>query len=169
MESCATLLSQHLKKNLFNLFASWCGPLSKPLGIISTTGSNLEEEKLQFSSLQVILFMHIVWNTHTYFLSFKAMSALLCCGPIFESQYLLEDGVLYKWLDSLLISKDEKVLCLFNFMNEANEIRIRIRSILDITMILYACKIAAIALLYKKKVIIEFSIIIVCLIYSRID
>lgn len=37
------------------------------------------------------------------------MSALLCCGPIFESQYLLDDGILYKWLDSLLTSKDEKV------------------------------------------------------------
>ncbi|KAL5290083.1 FRY family protein [Megaselia abdita] len=90
LESCATLLSRDLKKNLFNLFASWCGPLSKPLGIFSNTGTNMDEEKLQFSSLQ-------------------AMSALLCCGPIFESQYLLDDGILYKWLDSLLTSKDEKV------------------------------------------------------------
>lgn len=44
------------------------------------------------------------------------MSALLCCGPIFDSKYLADDGVLYKWLDSLLSSKDEKVkLCKFYF------------------------------------------------------
>lgn len=37
------------------------------------------------------------------------MSALLCCGPCFDSQYLTEDGLIYPWLDSLLISMDEKV------------------------------------------------------------
>lgn len=37
------------------------------------------------------------------------MSALLCCGPCFDGQYLTEDGLIYPWLDSLLISRDDKV------------------------------------------------------------
>lgn len=39
----------------------------------------------------------------------QAMSALLCCGPCFDSQYLTEDGLIYPWLDTLLISTDDKV------------------------------------------------------------
>lgn len=89
MESRATLLSNDLKRHLFNLFASWSGQTSKPLGFSHTglTGTNtssgatnttntnnsnslgigttasgtntslgsiqIEEEKLQFSALQV--------------------------------------------------------------------------------------------------------------------
>ncbi|XP_055323770.1 protein furry isoform X11 [Sitodiplosis mosellana] len=127
LESRATLLSNDLKRHLFNLFASWSGPTAKPLGFshagfsgansnggASTAGANssnnsvgisgtiasgtsislgsisVEEEKLQFSALQ-------------------AMSALLCCGPCFDPQYLTEEGLIYPWLDSLLISMDEKV------------------------------------------------------------
>jgi len=52
VESCATLLSRVLKRNLFNLFAAWCGSFSKPLGITVQIGQTLEEEKLQFSALQ---------------------------------------------------------------------------------------------------------------------
>lgn len=55
MESCGTLLSRDLKRNLFNLFATWCGNFSKPLGIISHINQNAEEEKLQFSALQVCI------------------------------------------------------------------------------------------------------------------
>lgn len=33
VESCATLLSNDLKRHLFNLFASWSGPTAKPLGV----------------------------------------------------------------------------------------------------------------------------------------
>lgn len=40
------------------------------------------------------------------------MSALLCCGHIFYTPYLSDDGIIYKWLDMLLISKDNKV-CIF--------------------------------------------------------
>lgn len=32
VENCTTLLSKELKRNLFNLFASWSGPTAKPLG-----------------------------------------------------------------------------------------------------------------------------------------
>lgn len=39
----------------------------------------------------------------------QAMSALLCCGPCFDPQYLTEDGLIYPWLDTLLISTDDKV------------------------------------------------------------
>lgn len=52
VEICATLLSRDLKRNLFNLFATWCGPYSKPLGIASAA---MEEDKLQFSALNVLI------------------------------------------------------------------------------------------------------------------
>ncbi|XP_055383655.1 protein furry isoform X2 [Condylostylus longicornis] len=90
LESCVTLLSRDIKRNLFNLFATWSGNFSKPLGISSQIGNTTEEEKLQFSALQ-------------------AMSALLCCGPIFNSNHLSEDGIIYKWLDLLLTSREEKI------------------------------------------------------------
>ncbi|XP_059216177.1 protein furry isoform X3 [Stomoxys calcitrans] len=90
LDSCATLLTRDLKRNLFNLFATWCGSFSKPLGIASQIGQTQEEEKLQFSALQ-------------------AMSALLCCGHVFYTPYLSDDGIIYKWLDMLLASKDEKI------------------------------------------------------------
>lgn len=39
----------------------------------------------------------------------RATSALLTCGPCFDSQALSEDGFLYQWLDAMLGSKDNKV------------------------------------------------------------
>ncbi|KAH8406857.1 hypothetical protein KR222_008787, partial [Zaprionus bogoriensis] len=105
LESCATLLSRDLKRNLFNLFATWCGSFSKPLGISSQIGQTLEEEKLQFSALQAI-----VWSlTPLPLFPLQAMSALLCCGHIFYTPHLQDDGIIYKWLDMLLTSKDEKI------------------------------------------------------------
>lgn len=100
VESRTTLLSNDLKRHLFNLFASWSGPTAKPLGfshagyagtmasgaLSGTAGTNLtnsigigttasgtnislgsipvEEEKLQFSALQVsfICIFHILFN-----------------------------------------------------------------------------------------------------------
>ncbi|CAO1322409.1 unnamed protein product [Diamesa hyperborea] len=92
LEACSTLLSRDLKRNLFNLFASWCGQYAKPLGVASAavTNNNSEEEKLQFSALQ-------------------AMVALLCCGSCFDTQNLAEDGNIYLWLDMLLGSNDDKI------------------------------------------------------------
>lgn len=56
METCNTLLSRDLKRNLFNLFTSWCGQYAKPLGVSSNiTSTNPDEEKLQFSALQVVI------------------------------------------------------------------------------------------------------------------
>lgn len=44
------------------------------------------------------------------------MCALLCCGPCFDSTYLLtEDGIIYRWLDALLTSRDDKVSFIFRF------------------------------------------------------
>ncbi|XP_070490077.1 protein furry isoform X3 [Chironomus tepperi] len=91
LETCNTLLSRDLKRNLFNLFTSWCGQYAKPLGVSSNIiSTNPDEEKLQFSALQ-------------------AMSALLCCGACFDTQNLSEDGNIYSWLDLLLTSSDDKI------------------------------------------------------------
>ncbi|XP_055531189.1 protein furry isoform X3 [Wyeomyia smithii] len=102
LESCPTLLTRELKRNLVNLFASWSGSYAVPFGgnsggvshhaVSSSTISSIsaDEEKLQFSALQ-------------------ATSALLCCGPCFEPNHLAEDGVIYNWLDMLMASKDEKI------------------------------------------------------------
>lgn len=78
VEACNTLISKDLKRNLFNLFASWSGQYSKSLGISSNTlvaSVNMEEEKLQFSSLQVI---SIIVNNVSYLLfSLKHRQCLL--------------------------------------------------------------------------------------------
>lgn len=59
VESCTTLLSKELKRNLFQLFATWSGSLSKPLGVMyhvsSGTQISTDDERLQFSALQVCL------------------------------------------------------------------------------------------------------------------
>ncbi|XP_055625091.1 protein furry isoform X2 [Toxorhynchites rutilus septentrionalis] len=105
LESCVTLLSRELKRNLVNLFACWSGSYAASFGAtsginssashhavnISTSSSvSSDEEKLQFSALQ-------------------ATSALLCCGPTFDTNLLAEDGAIYNWLDMLMASKDEKI------------------------------------------------------------
>lgn len=43
------------------------------------------------------------------------MSALLCCGPCFDSHNLSEDGAIYRWLDMLLESSDDKVSILIYY------------------------------------------------------
>lgn len=40
----------------------------------------------------------------------KAMSAVLCCGPVADNVGLSSDGYLYKWLDNILDSQDKKVM-----------------------------------------------------------
>ena len=39
----------------------------------------------------------------------RAMSAVLCCGPVFDNNGFNDDGYIYHWLDTLLSSSDEKV------------------------------------------------------------
>lgn len=93
MESCITLLSRELKRNLFKLFATWGGAYAKQFGS-TDNGPGLqrspEEMALQFSAL-------------------SAMSAVLCCGPCFDQHYMAEDGIIYPWLDMLLTSSHENV------------------------------------------------------------
>lgn len=72
MESCGTLLTPDLKRNLFNLFASWSGLFAKPLGIVYHTygTNNIDNEKLQYSALQVgskdKIQLTIISNIHIY-------------------------------------------------------------------------------------------------------
>lgn len=42
-------------------------------------------------------------------LFFQAMSAVLCCGPVFDNVGLSPDGYLYKWLDNILACQDQRV------------------------------------------------------------
>lgn len=37
------------------------------------------------------------------------MSAVLCCGPVFDNVGLSPDGYLYKWLDNILACQDHRV------------------------------------------------------------
>lgn len=37
------------------------------------------------------------------------MSAVLCCGPVFDNVGLSTDGYLYKWLDNILACHDIRV------------------------------------------------------------
>ena len=39
----------------------------------------------------------------------QAMSAVLCCGPVFDNVGLSLDGYLYKWLDNILACQDLRV------------------------------------------------------------
>lgn len=53
------------------------------------------------------------WWRHYLFiyflLLFQAMSAVLCCGPVFDNVGLNPDGYLYKWLDNILACQDVRV------------------------------------------------------------
>lgn len=58
MEACTTLLTKELKRNLFQLFATWSGPFSKSLGVmyhVNSTQMTGGDELLQFSALQVYM------------------------------------------------------------------------------------------------------------------
>ena len=39
----------------------------------------------------------------------RAMSAVVCCGPVFDTNGLNDDGYIYNWLDTLLSSHDDRV------------------------------------------------------------
>jgi len=39
----------------------------------------------------------------------RAMSAVVCCGPVFDINGLNDDGYIYHWLDTLLSSHDDRV------------------------------------------------------------
>ena len=43
------------------------------------------------------------------FNSLEAMSALLCCGPVFHNKGLERESNLYRWLDNMLTSGEQRV------------------------------------------------------------
>lgn len=45
----------------------------------------------------------------------QAMSAVLCCGPVFDPSGLNDDGYIYSWLDTLLGAHEEKVCAVIEF------------------------------------------------------
>lgn len=103
VEICHTLLKRDLRQNLFILFSTWTGPFGRALGVNTitsgaTTESVSETEGINSVELQLA--------------ALHAASALLCCGPCFDSQSLSsDDSPLYQWLDTLLGSNDKKVRC----------------------------------------------------------
>ncbi|XP_021568498.1 protein furry homolog-like isoform X2 [Carlito syrichta] len=82
---------QSLRHSLFMLFSHWAGPLS----IMFTPLDRYSDRNMQI-------------NRHQY-CALKAMSAVLCCGPVADNVGLSSDGYLYKWLDNILDSLDKKV------------------------------------------------------------
>lgn len=66
------------------------------------------------SLLDVRVVADILRITHVYLGPFQAMSAVLCCGPVFDNVGLSTDGYLYKWLDNILVCHDQRVgpLCI---------------------------------------------------------
>ncbi|KAJ7986513.1 hypothetical protein DPEC_G00340650 [Dallia pectoralis] len=82
---------QSLRHSLFMLFSHWAGPFS----IMFTPLDRYSDRNMQI-------------NRHQY-CALKAMSAVLCCGPVADNVGLSSDGYLYKWLDNILDSQDRKV------------------------------------------------------------
>ena len=41
------------------------------------------------------------------------MSALLCCGPTFDPEALIKGRYIYRWLENMLCSQEEKVSLLY--------------------------------------------------------
>ncbi|XP_054160326.1 protein furry-like isoform X2 [Oppia nitens] len=93
IENRSNLLSRELRRNLFYLFASWSGDYGNHVFI------NYKRNPQQ--PLQPI--------TDLEYLSLSAMSAVLCCGSIFDPQCLFDESNLYLWLNHLLSCKQEKV------------------------------------------------------------
>ncbi|KAF3834626.1 hypothetical protein F7725_027184 [Dissostichus mawsoni] len=81
---------QSLRHSLFMLFSHWAGPFS----IMFTPLDRYSDRNMQI-------------NRHQY-CALKAMSAVLCCGPVADNVGLSSDGYLYKWLDNILDSQDKK-------------------------------------------------------------
>ncbi|XP_054644743.1 protein furry homolog-like isoform X3 [Dunckerocampus dactyliophorus] len=82
---------QSLRHSLFMLFSHWAGPFS----IMFTPLDRYSDRNMQI-------------NRHQY-CALKAMSAVLCCGPVADNVGLSSDGYLYKWMDNILDSQDKKV------------------------------------------------------------
>ncbi|KAF7648628.1 hypothetical protein LDENG_00153880 [Lucifuga dentata] len=82
---------QSLRHHLFILFSQWAGPFS----IMFTPLDRYSDRNHQITRYQ--------------YCALKAMSAVLCCGPVFDNVGLSADGYLYKWLDNILACQDQRV------------------------------------------------------------
>ncbi|XP_070825892.1 protein furry homolog isoform X5 [Chaetodon trifascialis] len=82
---------QSLRHHLFILFSQWAGPFS----IMFTPLDRYSDRNHQITRYQ--------------YCALKAMSAVLCCGPVFDNVGLSPDGYLYKWLDNILACQDQRV------------------------------------------------------------
>nr|AOV18883.1 furry [Lymnaea stagnalis] len=91
MDYRKNLLSRDLRYSLFHLFANWSGHFNPTFGP-GDKRHNKEES----------------WNEQEIS-AVRAMSAVLCCGKVFDPSGLNDDGYIYHWLDTLLSSQDEKI------------------------------------------------------------
>uniref|UniRef100_A0A3B3T569 FRY microtubule binding protein n=1 Tax=Paramormyrops kingsleyae TaxID=1676925 RepID=A0A3B3T569_9TELE len=80
-----------LRHHLFILFSQWAGPFS----VMFTPLDRYSDRNHQITRYQ--------------YCALKAMSAVLCCGPVFDNVGLSPDGYLYKWLDNILACPDLRV------------------------------------------------------------
>ncbi|XP_045074161.1 protein furry homolog [Coregonus clupeaformis] len=82
---------QSLRHHLFILFSQWAGPFS----VMFTPLDRYSDRNHQITRYQ--------------YCALKAMSAVLCCGPVFDNVGLSPEGYLYKWLDNILACQDIRV------------------------------------------------------------
>uniref|UniRef100_A0A4W6FLB6 FRY microtubule binding protein n=1 Tax=Lates calcarifer TaxID=8187 RepID=A0A4W6FLB6_LATCA len=82
---------QSLRHHLFILFSQWAGPFS----VMFTPLDRYSDRNHQITRYQ--------------YCALKAMSAVLCCGQVFDNVGLSTDGYLYKWLDNILACHDLRV------------------------------------------------------------
>ncbi|KAI1301913.1 Protein furry -like protein-like [Halotydeus destructor] len=93
LENRPTLIGRDTRRNLFYLFSYWTGKLSSC--ILSNKRLNLNTDDIPLTEFE--------------FVALKAMSSVLCCGPVFDAQILAEDSNLYHWIEALVGSKDERL------------------------------------------------------------
>ena len=86
-----TLIRKELRRNLFNLFASWSGTFGQLFGL-NTRPTNSDNTCTEFE-----------------FMALQSMLAVLCSGPYFDREMFAEEGEVYRLLDLLLESKDPSI------------------------------------------------------------
>jgi len=74
------------RQSLFYLFANWCGLFGQRVDVEVRS----RNPQLSYNSLQ-------------------AMSALLCCGPVFQANGLDKSSAIYRWLDNMLNCGEARV------------------------------------------------------------
>lgn len=94
-ERRVNLLSAKVLHALFHLIAQWSGKFGKPFGAIDRRPSKDDTcSEMESSACQ-------------------AMSALLCCGAVFDAQGIADSehgsSYVFAWLDTLLKAHDTKV------------------------------------------------------------